>query len=60
MLDLSNNRLEGLQNDSLAGLPALRQLYLGENQIRRIQAQAFSANSSIVRYAKIILISCFN
>jgi len=48
MLDLSNNLIESLPNDSFTGLPALRQLYLGENKISQIQPHAFSANSSIV------------
>lgn len=49
MLDLSNNLLESLDNDSFAGLPSLRQIYFGENHINRIDPHAFSQNSSIVR-----------
>jgi Leucine-rich repeat (LRR) protein len=48
MLDLSNNQIEALPNDSFTGLPALRQLYLGENKISQIPQHAFPANSSIV------------
>jgi len=48
MLDLSNNKLEDLPNDTFAGLPILKQLYLGENLIEHLQPEAFSSNSSIV------------
>ena len=50
MLDFTNNQLESLGNDSFSGLPSLRQLYLGENQIGHIQTNAFSQNSSIVTF----------
>jgi len=48
MLDLSNNKIEDLPNDTFAGLPILKQLYLGENLIEHLQPEAFSSNSSIV------------
>lgn len=47
MLDLSNNRLEVLGNDSFANLASVKQLYLGENRIKQIEDYAF-VNSSFV------------
>jgi Leucine-rich repeat (LRR) protein len=54
MLDLSGNRLEVLTNDSLAELASLRQVYLGENQLRAIEPYALANSSVQVTFFEII------
>lgn len=47
MLDLTGNYLAEVKENSFSNLLNLRQLYLGENRITKIEAGCF-ANSSIV------------
>ena len=46
-LDLRNNLINGLGNNSLANLPKLEQLYLVTNKIKTVAENAFNGTSSL-------------